>query len=106
MMYTVTLSDGTKLKNLELNGNNFIAPGIINSAVFEGNLGRVTISDGETSETHEDMILIQNTTYGDGRSWFILAEKSPEQKEKEALEAQITALQLALVEVYERTLEV
>jgi len=103
-MYIITLADGTQLKKLELNGNNYIAPNLIEDSVFEGNLGSVTISDGTKAETYEDMVLIQNTSYGDGKSWFILAPKSPQDKEKEAREAELTALQLALVEVYEQTL--
>lgn len=103
-MYTITLADGTQLINLELNGNNYIAPSIIDDSVFKNNLSAVTITDGATTETYEDMTLVQNTTYGDEKSWFVLAEKSPQEKEKEALEAKITSLQLALVEVYEQIL--
>lgn len=47
------------------------------------------------------MILVQNTTYGDNKSWFVLEDKSPEQKEREARIAEVTELQLALVEMYE-----
>ena len=100
-MYTITLANGTQLNNLELNGNNYIAPAIIDDSVFAGNLGTVTIFDGTTAETYADMALVQNTSYGDGKSWFILAEKPEQEKEKEALAAEITGLQLALVEVYE-----
>ncbi len=98
-MYTIKLADGTQLKNLTLNGNNFIAESIIDSSVFEGNLGTVTITNGETgvSEIHKDMVLIQNTEYGDGRSWFILGQQSSEEKI-------ITDLQLAIAEVYEMML--
>lgn len=99
-MYTITLSNGTKLTKLELNGNNYIASSIIEDAVFEGNLGTVTVSDGETTTTHEDMVLIQNMVY-DGRSWFILAEKTAEDKARTAGEKTITDLQMALAEVYE-----
>lgn len=99
-MYTITLTNGTELKDLELNGNNYIAKEVLADSVFEGNLGAVTISDGETTEEHADMVLIQNKEY-DGKSWFILGEKTAQEKEKEALEAEIASLQLALVEVYE-----
>ena len=37
-MYKITLADGTVLENLELNGNNYIAEGVIEDSVFEGNL--------------------------------------------------------------------
>ena len=104
-MYTITLSDGTKLKKLELNGNNYISPTIIDDSVFAGNLSRVEIDDGKTKTVYMDMVLIQNTTYNDGKSWFVLAEKSPEQRERERereeREAEITSLQMAVVEMYE-----
>ena len=45
-MYSVKLADGTELTNLELNGNNFIAE-VLDKNVFQGNLDRVTITDGE-----------------------------------------------------------
>lgn len=98
-MYTVKLKDGTKLERLTLNGNNFIAESIIEDTVFKDNLETVTITDEETgkSETYKDMVLIQNTTYGDGHSWFILGEQSPEDKA-------ITDLQVAIAEVYEMML--
>jgi hypothetical protein len=72
-MYTITLADGTQLKKLELNGNNYIAPNIVKDSMFKDNLSIVTISDGENTETYYNMTLIQNTTYDDGKSWFILA---------------------------------
>ena len=103
-MYTITLADGTQLNNLELNGNNYIAPQLIDDSVFANNLSAVTVSDGATTEIFEEMVLIQNTTYGDGKSWFILSPKTDQEREKEALNAEITSLQLALAEVYETIL--
>lgn len=107
-MYTVKLNDGRELKGLLLNGNNFISDEIIGDDVFEGNLGAVTITDGngESVEYH-DMVLVQNITL-DGKSWFILAEMTREQKLvrdiKAAIavgEANMTDVQLALAEIYE-----
>lgn len=106
-MYTIKLADGTQLKNLTLNGNNYIASKVLDDSVFEGNLGKVTISDGETTQTHNDMFLIQNKEYN-GKSWFILGEKSAQEKALEGLqsvitsnETSITDVQVALAEVYE-----
>lgn len=82
-MYTITLQDGTKLENLELNGNNYIADGIISDAVFADNLKTVTISDGETTDTYTDMKLVANRVW-DGKSWFVLAEKTVQEKKEEA----------------------
>ena len=47
-MYKITLADGTVLKNLKLNGNNYIAEGVIDDAVFKDNMATVTITDGKT----------------------------------------------------------
>lgn len=101
-MYKITLSDGYQLDNLELNGNNFIATRELSDVVFEGKLSTVKIFDKETQteETHTDMVLISNLVR-DGKSWFILAEKSEEQKERERIENTFTDLQMALTEVYE-----
>lgn len=94
-MYTITLADGTKLKNLELNGNNYIAEGVIEDSVFEGNLDTVTITDGETTETFTDMRLMSNIVR-DERSWFVLGEKSAQQKKEEAMAKQIAEMQKAM----------
>ena len=94
-MYSITLSNGTQLSNLELNGNNYIAPEVIEDSVFEGNLDTVTISDGETSETHTDMVLLSNRAVN-GQSWFILAEKSPQQKKEEAALAKMQEMEKAM----------
>lgn len=109
-MYKITLADGTELKNLELNGNNYIAEGVIEDSVFEGNLATVTITDGETTETYTDMRLMSNRVE-DGRSWFVLGEKTAQQKAMERIETlltsnadSITDVQVALAEVYEMIL--
>lgn len=83
-MYTIILHDGTVLDNLELNGNNFIAPGIIDAAVFDGNLSTVTISDGDRTETYTDMVLRSNRVDGE-RSWFVLGKKTQQEKLLERL---------------------
>ena len=106
-MFTITLADGTVLKNLELNGNNYIAEGVIDDAVFKDNLATVTITDGKTTETYEDMVLLSHRVDG-GRSWIVLGEKSAQEKAMERINALIDAnadsltdLQVALAEVYE-----
>lgn len=85
-MYTITLNNGTKLENLTLNGNNFISEKIIDDAVFEGNLKRVEISDGEKTTVYEDMFLASNRVDG-GKSWIVLLEKTDEMKRQEQIEA-------------------
>ena len=109
-MYTITLANGTKLENLELNGNNYISETVIEDSVFEGNLDTVKISDGSTTETFTGMRLMSNIVR-DGRSWFVLGEKSAQQKAMEQMEKlyttnadSITDVQMALAEVYEMIL--
>ena len=109
-MYKITLADGTVLKNLELNGNNYIAEGVIDDAVFKDNLATVTITDGKTTETYEDMVLLSNRVDG-GRPWIVLGEKSAQEKAMERINAMlssaansITDVQMALSEVYEMIL--
>lgn len=106
-MYEITLADGTKLKNLEMNGNNYIAEGVLEDSVFEGKLATVTITDGTNTETHTDMRLMSNRVE-DGRSWFVLGEKSAQEKAMERINKllssnadSITDVQVALAEVYE-----
>ena len=76
MAYSVTLSDGTKLDNLTLNGNNFVSSAKLTEGDFKDKLSKVTITDGDDKSTdYTDMVLIQVTQMGD-ESWFILGEKA------------------------------
>lgn len=95
-MYTITLADGTKLKNLELNGNNYISETVIEDSVFEGNLDTVKISDGSTTETFTDMRLMSNIVR-DNRSWFVLGEKSAQQKKDEETARKLAEMEQAMV---------
>ena len=94
-MYKITLAYGTVLDNLELNGNNYIAEGVIDDSVFEGNLDTVKINDGETTETFTDMRLMSNRVV-DGKSWFVLGEKTAQQKKEEAMNREMAELRQAM----------
>lgn len=72
-IYTITLDDGTQIENLRMNGNNFISQEEIDPDIFDGNLGTVTINDGETDEVHENMGLVQVTQMGE-EYWFVLRD--------------------------------
>lgn len=76
--YTITLSDGTVIDNLTLNGNNFISETEITEDMFSGKLKTVTISDGESTETHTNMALVQVIQY-EGAYWFILRDMSKDE---------------------------
>ena len=76
MAYSVTLSDGTKLDNLTLNGNNFVSSTKLTEGDFKYKLSKVTITDDDGKSTdYTDMVLVQVTQMGD-ESWFILGEKA------------------------------
>lgn len=82
MSYSVTFSDGTKLDNLALNGNNFVSPAKVTEANFQGKLSKVTITDDTGKSTdYTDMVLVQVAQMGD-ESWFILGEKAQDDVSK------------------------
>lgn len=72
-IYKITLSDGTVLDNLRMNGNNFISETEITESVFEGNCGEVTINNGETDDVHTNMELVQIQKMG-AEYWFVLRD--------------------------------
>ena len=85
--FTITLGNGTVLEELRLNGNNYISKTELTAEMFTSEaLAEVTIDDGEIVKVIEDAVLIQAIQCM-GEYWFIIAEKSAEQKEKEALQA-------------------
>ena len=94
----VELADGTKLTNLRANGNNFISDTPIEDSVFEGNLSVVKLTTPEGVTEYKDLKLVQNRQFG-AEYMFILAEKTPAEKEKEEL------MEL-LADIAELTLEV
>lgn len=103
MAYSIILNDGTKLTNLEVNGNNFVSVNKIDESIFENNLSVVTISNGETEWTYNDLVFIQQQKIGD--KWYLaLTEKTPQEKIAELITTNsdnVTDLQLALAEIYE-----
>lgn len=88
-MYTITLANGTKIDNLELNGNNFVSQLGITEDMFIGNLDIVTISDGKTEEVMHNAELVQIAHYADG--WYFILREIPE-SERAAMrvESQVT----------------
>ena len=90
-MYTVKLADGTVLSGLGMNGNNFVSEAPVDGGVFEDNLDRVIITGPDGITEYEDMKLIQNKQYGD-EWWFVLAEKTKDEIEKEKLDRELVDL--------------
>lgn len=92
-IYTITLSDGSKLEKLTLNGNNFISSVAVTEGQFTGKLKGVTITDSEGGEEkHENMFLVQVTHPSDSEWWFILADKTEDQIKQEQLDQSIASL--------------
>ena len=90
--FTIKLADGTLLENLGLNGNNYISGNALTEEDFEGKLDEVEITSSEGDVTTlTDAFLVQVEKY-DKEYWFILAEKTAEQKLMDELEAQAEAI--------------
>ncbi|MBR4719065.1 MAG: hypothetical protein IKP31_02355 [Lachnospiraceae bacterium] len=77
LKYTMTLADGTQLKNLTLNGNNYISKTSLKESDFEGKLQTVTISDGENTQVLHNCDLDQLSKVGK-EYWFVINERSAE----------------------------
>ncbi len=89
-MYSVKLADGTELKGLELNGNNFI-PETLDKTVFIGNLETVTITDSDGNSEERVNQKVQFASIGETET-FILMDKSMDEIEKEELMLAIVEL--------------
>ena len=78
--FKITLADGTQLKNLKLNGNNYISKTKITEDDFKGKLSKVIIENEteKTSEEFEHMELVQIVHYEDGY-YFVLRELSEQE---------------------------
>ena len=76
LIYTITLADGTEIKNLRLNGNNFVSETEVTEDMFDGKLSEVTIESAEGKETLHNAELIQIADYGD-RGWYFILREIP-----------------------------
>lgn len=90
-MYTITLHDGTEIKNLSLNGNSFISATPLDESLFAGNLQTVRITGTDMDETHDNMELVSIWQDG-GKYWFVLRELSAQELKEQRMLADITAL--------------
>ena len=76
---TLTLSDGTKIKNLGLNGNNLVSSTKLTPDMFEGKLSHIILT-GNVSGSHEfhDCELVQIMEF-EGQ-WLLLIATIPEEE--------------------------
>lgn len=91
--FKITLADGTQLKNLKLNGNNYISKTEITEDDFKGKLSKITIENetDKTSEELEHMELVQIVHYEDGY-YFVLRQLSTDEIDKIKTKADIEYL--------------
>lgn len=102
-MCTITLADGTQLKNISIADNKYIANGVISDEVFEDNLSEVVITDGNKSKKYNDMFLASCYVW-DGKSCFVLRKKPPHNcinDKVEKITKSLTDIEMALTEIYE-----
>ena len=98
-MVKITLSDGSVLNNLELNGNNFISKIPVDNKTFAGKLGHVVIEgDVEYDEAmligeHDNMELVQIQQYKNDY-WFILRDIPAEELELIKMQGNIAYLSM------------
>ena len=90
--WKITLSDGTKLENLGLNGNNFISETKITEKDFKEKLSKV-IFEGKVEEKNfkqecNNMELVQIAHYEDGY-YFVLREIPQEELDKLKMQSDI-----------------
>ena len=91
--WKITLSDGTKLENLRLNGNNFVSDTELFENDFKGKLTKVQI-EGTTQEgqkikeEYTHLELVQITHYEDGY-YFVLRQITEAELDKIKTQADI-----------------
>lgn len=90
-IYRITLTDGTVLDNLTMNGNNFISEEAIDASFFDGTCSPVIIHDGINEEIHSHMELVQVMSVN-GKSWFVLRDIPQKELEQTKLKSDIEYL--------------
>ena len=87
--WKITLSDGTQLTNLGLNGNNFVSETEMTEDVFEGKLSKVIfegIVEGQDVKYEcNQMELVQIAQYEDGY-YFVLRELTQDELDKKEIQ--------------------
>lgn len=91
-MFKLILADGTEIKNLTRNGDNFISDTKVDESLFAGNLTSLTITDGEDVTIEmKNAELIQQIEY-QGKYWLCFRELSERELKDISLESQIQYL--------------
>ena len=94
-LWKITLSDGTKIENLRLNGNNFISEAKITENDFRGKLSKVIfegkVEGKDFKQECNNMELVQIAHYEDGY-YFVLREIPQEELNKLKMQSDIEYL--------------
>lgn len=90
-IYVIILADGTEISDLRLNGSNYISKKPLDETIFDNNCSPVLISNGEVTETHENMEFVQITIV-DGEYWLVLRDISEEELNQIKLRADVEYL--------------
>lgn len=91
-MASITLTDGTVLNNLIVNGDNFIANYSLTDDIFDMNLSPVTIEIDGIEDVHEYMKLIQITHPNATEWWFVIQDMTPEELYRLDIESKLDYL--------------
>lgn len=90
--FTIVLADGTEIKDLKINGNNYISKKKVDESVFEDNCAPMTIIDNDGAEmTFEHGEFIRQAHFSDGY-YLAFREKSEEEIQMQTLQAQLEYL--------------
>lgn len=93
------MADGTQLKELGLNGNNFISKNKITPEFFNGKLSHVSIEGNSEMDMfgligeHENMQLVQVQKYGE-EYWFVLRDLTPQELKDIRTEARLDYIEM------------
>lgn len=89
---TMTLANGNVIKDLILNGNNYVSNMEVTEKVFSGKISPVRISDGVKEEILENMKFVRIANWED--KWWILIQEKPPISETEKLHADLEYLSM------------
>ena len=90
--YTMTLANGNVIKDLILNGNNYVSNTEVSEKLFEGDISPIKITDGVQEEILENMELVRIANWEE--KWWILIQEKPPVSEVEKIRADIAYLSM------------
>ena len=101
MAFAITLSDGTKIDGLTLNGNNLISKTPLTDETFNGKLSHIVIEGDKEADMagligeHTNMELVQCVNDATlGGYAFILRELSPEEVREMRVDARLDYIEM------------